>query len=155
MQGLFDLGDRDKMQNSMHSTVLKSLSQKIAWQLNLLMLNVFVCLYKIVNIWSSSESPLWHLGFVKQLLWTISTYHGFNPSQQPSSISLSFSLGGMGERIRRVKTKRLIGWDTDSVIGRTEVTKKELIHCFLGQVGIQPCHKSRAPAHLDGYYLGR
>lgn len=29
MQGLFGLGNRDKMQNSMHSTELKSLSQKI------------------------------------------------------------------------------------------------------------------------------
>lgn len=50
------MGNRDKIQNSMHATELMSVSQKLMQKLTLLKIDVFVCICKTVNIQSSSKS---------------------------------------------------------------------------------------------------
>ena len=86
----------------------------------------------------------------------------FNPSWQLSTTQPLTHLphSGIGERIRRIKVRKLMGCDKDSLIGKAKATHsskaKQGIHLPLpiGRQVFSHLQESRAPSRVNGY-LGR
>ena len=80
----------------------------------------------------------------------------FNPSQQlsPTQPLAHSPLSGNGERIGRVKVRKLVGWDKDSLIGKAKATHtskaKPGIHSSLptSRQVFSHLQESRAPPHV-------
>ena len=127
--------------------------------------------FKVRNSVSYQRDPKtnkWPVG-CQEPLWTASLLHlcsvlgakiswvlWFNSSWQlsPTEPLAHSTPGGMGERIRRVKVRKLMGWDKDSLIGKAKAVRtskaKQGIHLLLptGRQVLSHLQGSRAPSHV-------
>ena len=77
--------------------------------------------------------------------WIFPKCHGLTPASSWAPHSCSLTLPPrMGERIIKVKVRKLMGWDKDSLIGKAKATQaskaKQGIHSLTShqQAGVQP-----------------